>query len=275
MFGFKSGKNKPVVKSLCSIADPSAPFNYVEAYKMLCTNIEFIRVTQKCKNIMITSTLANEGKTNIAVNLALTLSGYDKSVCLVECDLRRPTVHRFIASNKNSYGLTNVLKGQVELDSVLHKVSGTMMSILLAGSIPPNPSELLASPNMKALVDDLEQKFDYVIYDTPPVFLVTDAAALGKYMDGAVFVIKHNATEKGMVVQAKKNLEIAGVNIFGAIYSTYSAKSSGSYSKYSRYNYYDYYSSYSSNPDHTSSHHSHHSKKSGSNNSGDDDVVEI
>ena len=119
--------------------------------------------------------------------------------------------------------------------------------------------------------DSMEEQFDYVLYDTPPVFLVTDAAALGKYMDGAIFVIKHNSTERGMVVQAKKNLEIAGVKIFGAIYSNYSAKSTGAYSKYSRYNYYDYYSSYSSNPDHTSS--GNHSKKS--KNDSEDDIVEI
>lgn len=244
MFKSRSRKEKPVTKSLCSIADPNAPFNYVEAYKMLCTNIEFLRATQKCKNIVITSTLANEGKTNISVNLALTLSGYNKSVCLVECDLRRPTIHRYIDSHRSSYGLTNVLKGQVDINSVLHKVSGTKMSILLAGSIPPNPSELLASPNMKSLVAELEEKFDYVIYDTPPVYLVTDAAALGKYMDGVIFVIKHNSTDKNIVVQAKKNLESAGVNILGAIYSTYSSKSTGSYSKYSRYNYYEYYTSH-------------------------------
>ena len=245
----KSKNTKPVTKSLCSIADPNAPFSYVEAYKMLCTNIEFLQATQKCRDIMITSTLANEGKTNISVNLALTLSGYDKSVCLVECDLRRPTIHRYINSNRSSYGLTNVLKGQVELNNVLHKVSGTKMSILLAGSIPPNPSELLASPAMEKLVKELEEKFDYVIYDTPPVFLVTDAAALGKYMDGAIFVIKHDSTDKNIVLQAKKNLEAGGVKILGAIYSTYSSKSSGSYSKYSRYNYYDYYYSYSSHAD--------------------------
>ena len=207
MYRFKLSKSgrrdKPVTKTLCSIADPNAPFNYVEAYKMR----------------------------------------YNKSVCLVECDLRRPTVHRFIDSHRNSHGLTNILKGQVEINSVLHKVSGTKMSILLAGSIPPNPSELLASPNMRTLVADLEEKFDYVIYDTPPVFLVTDAAALGKYMDGAIFVIKHNSTDKGIVVQATKNLEAAGVNILGAIYSNYNNKSAGSYSKYSRYNYYEYYTS--------------------------------
>ena len=242
-FGRKTRGEKHVTKTLCSIADPSAPFNYVEAYKMLCTNIEFLRATQKCTNIMITSTLANEGKTNISVNLALTLSGYNKSVCLVECDLRRPTIHRYIDSRRNSHGLTNVLKGQVDINSVLHKVSGTKMSILLAGSIPPNPSELLSSSAMKKLVDDLEEKFDYVIYDTPPVFLVTDAAALGRFMDGAIFVIKHNSTDRGIVLQAKKNLEAGGVPILGAIYSTYSSKTASSYSKYSRYNYYEYYTS--------------------------------
>ncbi len=267
MFNFKSRKEKPVVKSLCSIEDPNAPFNYVEAYKMLCTNIEFLKATQKCKNIMTTSTLANEGKTNISINLALTLSGYNKSVCLVECDLRRPTIHRYIASNKNSYGLTNVLKGQVELSSVLHRVSGTKMSILLAGSIPPNPSELLSSPNMQALVKDLEEQFDYVIYDTPPVYLVTDAAALGKYMDGALLVIKHDYTEKSMVMQAKKNLEIAGVKIFGAIYSTYQNKTTGSYS---RYNYYDYYSN-----DQSRKSSSVQPKTRTTKNDKDDDFVEI
>ncbi len=253
-------KNKPVVKSLCSIADPNAPFNYVESYKMLCTNIEFLSATQKCRNIMITSTLANEGKTNISINLALTLSGYNKSVCLVECDLRKPAIHRYIDSKRNSYGLTNVLKGQVEIGSVLHKVSGTKMSILLAGSIPPNPSELLSSPNMKSLVEELETKFDYVIYDTPPVFLVTDAVALGKYMDGAVFVIKHNTTDKNVVIQAKKNLEAGGVKILGAIYSSYNAKQASSYSKYSNYYYYEYYSS--DNEDKSSKPRSRHARHS-------------
>ena len=267
----RSRKDKPVVKSLCSIADPNAPFNYVEAYKMLCTNIEFLSATQKCRNMMITSTLANEGKTNISVNLALTLSGYNKSVCLVECDLRRPTIHRYIDSHRNSYGLTNVLKKQVDLDSVLHKVSGTKMTILLAGSIPPNPSELLSSPNMKGLVDDLESRFDYVIYDTPPIYLVTDAAALGKYMDGAIFVIKHNSTDRNIVLQAKKNLESGGVNILGAIYSTYSSKSSGSYSKYSRYNYYEYYTSSSSVHERSSG----NGLKSGSDKDDDDGFVEV
>ncbi len=235
---------KPTTKQLFSVADENAPFTYVEAYKMLCTNLEFITAAQDCKKIMVTSTLANEGKTNVSVNLALTLAGYEKKVCLVECDLRRPSVHRFLKANRNDEGLTNVLKGEVELKKVIKNVNGTSMDILLSGSTPPNPSELLASNKMKMLIDQLEEMYDYVIYDTPPVLLVTDAAALGKYMNGALLVVKHNSTEKGLVLKAKNNLDSAGVRILGAIYSIYSEKSAGSYSKYSSYNYYYYYGGY-------------------------------
>ncbi len=237
---------KPITKQLFSVADENAPFTYVEAYKMLCTNLEFITAAQDCKKIMITSTLANEGKTNVSVNLALTLAGYDKKVCLVECDLRRPSVHRFIKVNRNTEGLTNVLKGEIELKKAIKNVTGTNMDILLAGATPPNPSELLSSTKMKDVIDELEGMYDYVIYDTPPVLLVTDAAALGRFMNGALLVVKHDATEKGLVVKAKKNLDSAGVKILGAVYSIYSEKSARaySYSKYSSYNYYYYYGGY-------------------------------
>ena len=235
-------KEKPVVKKFYSVANKNAPFAYVEAYKMLSTNLEFITAAEKCKNIMITSSLANEGKTNTSLNLALTLAGYGKSVCLVECDLRRPTIHRFFDAQKNTSGLTNILTGQVELNDVIRRVKDRDLGILFAGSTPPNPSELLSSPRMQEVVKQLEKQYDYIIYDTPPVFVVTDAAALGKYMDGAVLVIKHNSTDKNVVLKAKKNLENAGVKIFGAIYSEHREKT-GSYSNYG-YNYY-YYDSHS------------------------------
>lgn len=231
--------NKPETKKLYCISDENIPFYYVEAYKMLCTNIEFITAAEKCKSIMITSSVANEGKTNVSVNLALTLSGYGKKVCLVECDFRRPSIHRFISAKYNENGVTNVLKGEIELNDVIKTVSDTNMSILLSGISPPNPSELLASEKMKAVIDKLEQDYDYIIYDTPPVLLVTDAAALGKYMDGTILVVKHNSTEKNLTLKAKKNLENAGVKIIGAIYSIYSEKNSGSYnSDYYSYKYY-------------------------------------
>ena len=236
--------HRPVTKEILSVADASAPFNYVEAYKMLCTNFEFIAAAQDCKNIVITSTMANEGKTNISVNLAQTLSGYDKKVCLVECDLRRPSAHRLILLSRNTEGLTNVLKGEIELSKAIRKVENSNMSLLLAGSTPPNPSELLASDKMKKVIDELAQEYDYIIYDTPPVLLVTDAATLGKYMDGALLVVSHNKIEKNLVLKAKKNLVSAGVKILGAVYSMYNAKTAETYSRYSSYNYYYYYGGY-------------------------------
>ena len=236
--------HRPVTKEILSVADANAPFNYVEAYKMLCTNFEFIAAAQDCKNIVVTSTMANEGKTNISVNLAMTLSGYDKKVCLVECDLRRPSAHRLILLSRNTEGLTNVLKGEIELSKAIRKVENTNMSLLLAGSTPPNPSELLASDKMKKVIDELAQEYDYIIYDTPPVLLVTDAATLGKYMDGALLVVSHNKIEKNLVLKAKKNLDSAGVKILGAVYSMYNAKTAETYSRYSSYNYYYYYGGY-------------------------------
>ncbi len=236
--------HRPVTKEILSVADASAPFNYVEAYKMLCTNFEFIAAAQDCKNIVITSTMANEGKTNISVNLAQTLSGYDKKVCLVECDLRRPSAHRLILLSRNTEGLTNVLKGEIELSKAIRKVENSNMSLLLAGSTPPNPSELLASDKMKKVIDELAQEYDYIIYDTPPVLLVTDAATLGKYMDGALLVVSHNKVEKNLVLKAKKNLDSAGVKLLGAVYSMYNAKTAETYSRYSSYNYYYYYGGY-------------------------------
>lgn len=229
---------KPVVKELYSILHKRAPKNYVAAYKMIASSIEFITVAQKCKNIMITSSIANEGKTNCCVNLALSLSESGKSVCLVECDLRRPSLHRFINSKRNAIGLTHVLKKEVELDSAISKVNNTSMSILLAGMIPPNPTELLASPKMKELINELENQYDYVIYDTPPAYVLSDAAVLGKNMDATFIVVKHNFTEKKITAKAKSNLENAGVKILGAILTGYKDKETETYSDYYSNSYY-------------------------------------
>lgn len=228
----------PVVKELFSVMDENAPQEYVGAYKMLCTNIEFIAAAQKCKNIMITSTMANEGKTNCSVNLALSMATQGKKVCLVECDLRRPSVHRFLESKRNTVGLTHVLKGEVELSTALRKVSDTSMSILLAGMSPPNSTELLASERMQQVINSLEEEFDYVIYDTPPAYIISDAAVLGRKMDATFLVIRHNFTEKKAATKVKRNLENAGVKIFGVVLTAYKNKTKASYSDYYSYNYY-------------------------------------
>lgn len=231
-------KEKPVVKELYSILHEKAPQNYVASYKMLASSIEFITIAQKCKNIMITSSLANEGKTNCCVNLALSLAVAGKTVCLVECDLRKPSLHRFIDSKRNTVGLTHVLKEEVELTSAIRKINNTSMSLLLAGMTPPNPTELLASEKMMHIIKELETQYDYVIYDTPPAYIISDAAVLGKRMDATFMVVKHNSTEKKIAAKAKSNLENAGVKILGAVMTGFKDKTANTYSDYYSYNYY-------------------------------------
>ncbi len=244
----KNRRNQPIIKELFSVSDKNAPDNYKGAYKMLSTNIEFIAVAQKCKNIMITSTLANEGKTNCVVNLALTLAGQGKKVCIVECDLRRPSIHRFLDTKRNTVGLTHVLKGEIELEKAVRNISDTNMSVLLAGMTPPNPSEVLASEKMQWVIGELEEQYDFIIYDTPPAMIISDAAVLGRYMDATFMVIKHNSTEKKMVKKAKANLENVGIKIMGVVLSGFATKKSKAYGGSYSLEDYSYFSYYGSSP---------------------------
>ncbi|MBQ1546481.1 MAG: CpsD/CapB family tyrosine-protein kinase [Clostridia bacterium] len=227
-------KHHSTSKVILSIASESAPTYYVEAFKMIASNIEFISVAQECKSILVTSTVQDEGKTNLAVNLAIALAGYGKRVCLVDCDLRRPSVHRL---QRGSSGLTNVLKGENTLEEAIFKHDESSLDILLGGTIPPNPTELLASAKMQKIIERLKEMYDYVIYDTPPCLGISDVSVLGKYMDGAVLAIRHDSTDKRIVERAKGNIENAGVKILGAILMEYRADSDVSNSYYYKYGY--------------------------------------
>ena len=233
-------RSKSAVKEIYSLANENAPTYYVEAYKMLATNIEFIAVAQDCKNIMVTSSVPNEGKTNCAINLALALAGYGKKVCLVDCDLRKPSLHRL---QRHAEGLTHVLKGEVSLEDAIFQFNDTKLFLLLGGVIPPNPTELLASKKMERVVSALAESFDFVIYDTPPCLGISDVSVLGRYMDAAILVCKHDDTDKRLVTRAKFNLDSAGVNVIGAILSEYKAEADvqSSYSYYYSYGYGGYY----------------------------------
>lgn len=222
-------KRRSTVKQIFSITNPNAPSYYVEAFKMIASNIEFIAVAQECKSILVTSTIQDEGKTNLSVNLALALSGYGKKVCIVDCDLRMPSIHRL---QRCPIGLTHVLKGEMTLDEAIFKHEGSDLNILLGGVIPPNPTELLSSSKMQKVIEDLAKRYDYVIYDTPPCLGISDVSVLGRYMDGAVLAIRHDSTDKRMVERSKANIENAGLKVIGAILMEYRAESDVSNSSY-------------------------------------------
>jgi len=228
-------RGKSPIKEIFSLVNENAPTYYVEAYKMIATNIEFIAVAQDCKNIMVTSSVPDEGKTNCAVNLALALAGYGKKVCLVDCDLRKPSLHRL---QRHAEGLTHVLKGEISLEDAVFQYGETNLFMLLGGVIPPNPTELLASKKMEKVVNALAESFDFVIYDTPPCLGISDVSVLGRYLDAAILVCKHDETDKRLVTRAKFNLDSAGVNVIGAILSEYKAESDVQSSYYYTYGHY-------------------------------------
>ena len=186
----KKNKTDGEHRTLQLITDKGMPFGYVEAYKSLRTNLDFMAGSMDVHTLVITSTVPEESKSNVAVNLALTLAESGKKVALVDCDLRKPVLHRYLKAGHNVKGVSNVLSNQCTLDETLQELKEMNLTFLPAGTPPPNPSEMLSQPQMQAMVNTLREKFDVVIFDAPPVSVVTDAAVIGRCVDGAMFVVR-------------------------------------------------------------------------------------
>ena len=221
----KKNKTDGEHRTLQLITDKGMPFGYVEAYKSLRTNLDFMAGSMDVHTLVITSTVPEESKSNVAVNLAMTMAESGKKVALVDCDLRKPVLHRYLKAGHNVKGVSNVLSNQCTLDEALHELKEMNLTFLPAGTPPPNPSEMLSQPQMQAMVNTLREKFDVVIFDAPPGSVVTDAAVIGRYVDGAV-----------------KKLQDAGVRVLGSVLTRYDMKkalkgSSYAYSYAYNYNY--------------------------------------
>lgn len=200
----------------------SAPFAYTEAYKTLRTNLSFASISKQYKKIIITSAIPNEGKSTTAINLAFTLAESDAKVLLIDCDLRNSTIRRLLRVRPEyKDGLTTLLAGKAVLEDCVFRYPKMNCDVLLAGTIPPNPVELLSSAQMRALLDRLSEKYDYIICDTPPVSVVTDAAALSQFCDGVILVVRQKVSTRDQVWTAKRNLDAVQANVIGTILSCY------------------------------------------------------
>ena len=230
-------------RNLTLVTDENVPFSYREAYKSLRTNVKFVAAIEHANSFVITSALQMESKSNVASNLAVTLAEEGSSVVLLDGDFRKPTIHRFFNIKMQGKGITSVLTGKCSLDKVLYHDKTTKVDLLPVGIIPPNPTELLATAQMQEILKELKERYDYVIVDTPPVSVVTDAAILGGIVDGAFLVIRSDFAPLEMVQLAKKKLEDVHVRIYGVILSRYNARKTGRQSGY-YYSYNDYSYSY-------------------------------
>lgn len=186
-----------------------------EAYRTLRTNIQYSSFDKKIQTIVVTSAEAAEGKSTVSGNLALAFAQNESKVIIVDCDLRKPSVHKnFKVSNLS--GLSEVLIGKAQLDDVIQKRNENL-DILTSGKIPPNPSEMLSSSAMTNLIANLKEKYDVIILDSAPLGAVTDAQILSTEVDGTILVTRAERTKRDSVLEAKNSLEKVGANILGCV----------------------------------------------------------
>lgn len=186
-----------------------------ESYRTLRTNIQYSSFDKEYKVIVITSSEPGEGKSTTAGNLALCMAQGDKKVILVDCDLRRPSIHKKFKVS-NLAGLSDVVIGKSDLSKVMHRYNKNLV-LLTSGKIPPNPSEMLSSKSMENLLEKLRENFDYVILDTPPVQAVTDSQILSTKADGTILVVRAERTKKESVNNAINLLKKVNANIIGTV----------------------------------------------------------
>lgn len=210
-------------------------FAVSEAYKLLRTNLTFSMPDekQKCRIIGVTSAMRGEGKSTTAINLAYTIAETGKRVLLLEGDMRLPTLAKRL-NLESTPGLSNLLAGLVEGTEALQK-SGLIknMYVITSGDIPPNPSELLGSDQIRIVLDLLSQAFDYIVLDLPPVTVVSDALVISKLTSGMIVVVRQDYCSKRLLNDTIRQLQFVDARVLGLV-MTGSNSSNGSY-KYKKY----------------------------------------
>ncbi|MGY1856598.1 polysaccharide biosynthesis tyrosine autokinase [Modestobacter sp. SYSU DS0290] len=187
-----------------------------EAYRKLRNNLQFLSVDQPPKVIMISSAVPAEGKTTVAVNLALTLAETGRRVTLVEGDLRRPRVTRYLGMVSGA-GLTNILAGSAAVDDLAQPYGDGKLRVIAAGPTPPNPSELLSSSQMSQFVAQLREINDFVLIDAPPLLPVADSSGLAVMVDGVVLSVRYGSTRREQLQQARATLDRVGARTLGVV----------------------------------------------------------
>jgi len=210
-----------------------------EAFRKLRTNLQFLAVDSPPRVMVVLSASPGEGKSTTSINIALALAEADHNVVLVDGDLRRPRLAKYL-DVLGSVGVSTVLSGGARLDEVLQKTKFPRMTVLAAGPTPPNPSELLGSMTAEKMLSELRAQFDYVIIDSAPLLAVTDGAILAAKSDGALVVARAGETRQDQLSHAIRMLSDVGATLLGAVLTMMPTRGSGAYS----YNYYYYGGNY-------------------------------
>jgi capsular exopolysaccharide synthesis family protein len=212
-----------------------------ECCRAIRTNLLFMTPDKPAKTLLVTSAGPQEGKTTTAVNLAITFAQSGMRVLLVDTDMRRPRLHKAFGIPATPDGVSKAILGESEAATMVRETGIPNLYLLPCGAIPPNPAELLHAERFKTVLNELSEKFDRVIFDSPPICVVTDAAILSRLTEGTLVVARSGVTSKEALARACHVLGAGAVNVLGCVMNAVSFNKPGSYgyAYYSRYGYYD------------------------------------
>ena len=231
-----------------NVLTSDSKFAIVEGYKIARTNLVFSLTAQNSNCVAVTSWSKGEGKSTATVNLAISFAKMGKKVLLIDTDLRRPNLHNLLKL-KNESGVSDLVGQFGDFDTAVHRNVITNLDVLTSGAIPPNPSELLASPVFIKMLEKAKEDYDYVIMDTPPLGVVADTLLLKEYVGGYVLVVRERITTHGDIERALQSIHLADSKVLGFLKVGCEMRNKGyGYKKYRyRYNYnynYNYYYRY-------------------------------
>ncbi len=222
-----------------NVINGDSKFAIVEGYKLARTNLVFTMVAENNSSIAVTSWSKGEGKSTATVNLAISFAKMGKRVLLIDTDLRRPNVHNLLKLS-NNVGLSEVIGQFADFDDTVNRNIVPCLDVMTSGAIPPNPSELIASASFESFMRYVQEQYDYVILDTPPIGVVTDTLLLKDYIAGYVLIIREKVTTHGDIEKAVQNIKLTGSKILGFLKVGCSLLDRKK-SKNGNYGYYNYY----------------------------------
>lgn len=200
--------------NLITLTNPKSPIS--EAYRTLRTNIQYSAIDSSIQVIMVASTQMGEGKTTTITNLAIAYAQEGKRVLLIDADMRKPSLHH-VFSLANRIGLSSLLSNQLQLDEVISDASIPNLHVITAGPIPPNPSEMLGSQRLHKLMAEMRERYDMILFDTPPIMAVTDSLILSALCDGVIMVVQAEKVRKDHVKKTKASLQHVNAPLLGVV----------------------------------------------------------
>jgi polysaccharide biosynthesis transport protein len=221
------------------VATRSAPRSMVaEAFRTIRTNLLLSAPAERQRTVLVASARPEEGRTAVAINLALSIAQNGRRVLLVDANFHRPAIQNFFPNTQGA-GLSNVLIGQARLADVAVSTDLPNLDVVSSGPIPPNPTELLAGPYLQSLITEAQDRYDQIIFDGPPVLLVSDGLVLAGAVDGVILVCRAKATSRGVALRGREQLERVNGRIFGAVLNAAQVARGGYFREQIR-SYYDY-----------------------------------